>query len=404
MDAKANYHEAGKLNEQARSIIDAWQGKEMPAEVETQVNTLLDASADLLKKTRAYEEQQERLAANEALLARPDSRKALPVAPAPAPGQGGPATLSHKDAFERYLHTGHGRELAAEVKAALNETTGNQGGYFVPVEYSQELVTALVENSIVRAAGARSIPMNSQTLKVASLTNTTAAVLTSEAAAYDEKEPTAGEVTFTAYKYTRIAKASQEIMDDSRYPIWETIILPDVTQAFALAENDAFTTGSGSSQPQGVVTGATQGVVAASASAVTGDEVIALYHALNYLYRGRAKWMLNDAVILAIRKLKDSYGQYLWQPGLQAGQPDMLLGKPVVTNNHMATFAINAKTILFGDFGYYWIGDRNGSGLEVQVLNELYAANGQVGFACHKRVDGHVMLAAAFQYLQMAAA
>ena len=88
--------------------------------------------------------------------------------------------------------------------------------------------------------------------------------------------------------------------------------------------------------------------------------------------------MLNDSTIKAVRKLKDSNGQYLWQPSLVAGTPDTILGRPVKTSAYMPAIAAGAKTIAFGDFSYYWIADRQGRSFK--RLNELYAANGQVGF------------------------
>jgi len=303
-------------------------------------------------------------------------------------------------AFDAWLHGGH--RISPAIRAALQEGTDSEGGYIVPTEYAKELVKALYDESVIRQAGARVIPMNSDSMKVPTLTASSAAILTAEEAAYSEVEPTFGEVDFNAYKYTRLAKASDELVADSTFPLWEAVLQPDFVQAFAAAENSAFTTGTGSSQPQGVVTGATTGVTAASASAITANEVIDLYHALNYKYRPKAVWMANDATIKAIRQLKDSYGQYMWQPGLANGEPPSLLGRPIITNNSMATIAASAKVLLFGDFSYYWIGEREG--LTIKRLEELYAANGQIGFRAYKRFDGNVMLAAAFQLLVMASA
>ncbi len=330
-------------------------------------------------------------------LAQEPASKAAGFAVPPATEPGKPDAVK---AFDLWLH--YGDRASVAIKAAMQEGTDSEGGYLTPVEYSNQLVTSLAEASIIRQAGARVIPMRSDQMKVPSLTYATAAVLTAEEAAYNEQEPTVGEVTFTAYKYTRLAKVSDELVADSQFPLWNAVLLPDFTQAFAAAENAAFTTGTGTGQPQGVVTGAGVGVTAASASVITADEVIDLYHSLNHLYRERAVWMMHDSTIKVIRKLKDSDGQYLWQPGLQSGQPDRLLGRPVITNNSMATIAASAKVILFGDFSYYWIGEREG--LTIKRLDELYAANGQVGFRAYKRFDGRVMLASAFKVLQMAAA
>lgn len=114
-------------------------------------------------------------------------------------------------------------------------------------------------------------------------------------------------------------------------------------------------------------------------------------------YRRNAVWVLNDSTIKAIRKLKDNQGQYLWQPSLTAGAPDLLLGKPVRTSAYMPAIAADAKTIAFGDFSYYWIADRQGRSFK--RLNELYAATGQVGFLASQRVDGKLILPEAIKVL-----
>jgi HK97 family phage major capsid protein len=229
-------------------------------------------------------------------------------------------------------------------------------------------------------------------------------VLTAEEGAFDEKEPSLGEVEFVPYKYTRLSKASDELLDNSRIDVMNHVLIPDAVQSFAAAENIAFTTGAGpTTEPQGVVTGATVGKTATSQTAITADELMDLYHALPYMYRQNAVWMMNDTTAAQLRKLREdgTSGNYLWQPGLLAGQPDTLLGRPVYTNNSMETPAAGKKVILFGDLSYYWIADFGG--VSMKRLDELYAANGQVGFRFFRRVDARVMVAEAIQLLRMAA-
>ena len=143
--------------------------------------------------------------------------------------------------------------------------------------------------------------------------------------------------------------------------------------------------------------GAETGVTAASSTAVTADELMDLFYSLKSPYRKKAVWVLNDSTIKAVRKLKDSTGQYLWQPSLVAGTPDTLLGRPVKTSAYMPVIAAGAKTIAFGDFSYDWIADRQGRSFK--RLNELYAANGQVGFLGSQRVDGKLVLSEAVKVL-----
>ena len=111
--------------------------------------------------------------------------------------------------------------------------------------------------------------------------------------------------------------------------------------------------------------------------------------------------MVNDATVKAIRKLKDGQGQYLWQPSITQGTPDTILNRPVVTSQYMPTAAAGEKTILFGDLSYYWIADRQGR--TFKRLNELYAANGQVGFLAWQRLDAKLILAEAIKVLQQKA-
>ncbi len=293
-------------------------------------------------------------------------------------------------AFTTFVRTG--------LKAAMQEDTVGEGGYLVPTRYSTDLVAALAESSIVRKAGARVLTVQGTTsFKVPTMTHSTAAVLTSEEGAFDEAEPTFSEVEFSPYKYTKLVKVSDELLADSRIDVMQQVIAPDAAQAFAAAENSAFTSGTGSGQPQGVVAGSSLGVTAASATAVAADEVLDLFYSLGYLYRQNAVWLMNDGTLKLVRKLTDSNEQYLWQPGLEDGQPDRLLGRPVYTLNAMDLPASGKKSIIFGDMSYFWIA--NFAALTVQRLDQLYAASGQVGFRFYHRVDSRVVLSTAIKHL-----
>ena len=313
-------------------------------------------------------------------------------------GRRGGEEMTAEKAFKAFLH--RGEQSDAAVKATLNETTDAQGGYAVPTQYANEIVLPLADASFLRAAGARVIALSgTDSFKLPSLTFSAAAVLKAESAAYAQSEPTMGEVEFNPYKYTKLSKVTEELVADSRFDVWTQILQPDWTQAFAAAENAAFTTGTGSSEPQGVVTGSALGVTAASATAITADEVIDLVHSVSYLYRQRAKFMMHDTTLRELRQLKDGEGRYLWSidGGLNGSPTGSLLGYPVITNNSMAEIATGNKTILFGDFSYYVIGDWAGVGM--QRLDELYAGTGEVGFRGYRRFDGNVILSAAIKHL-----
>lgn len=313
-------------------------------------------------------------------------------------------------AYRHWIRTNTVQPDWAAAKAAINEGTSSQGGYLVPTLYSNDLVTITYLNSVLRDAGARTIKVTgTNSFRVPTLTNSTAAVLTAEAAGFDEQEPTFAEIAFVPYKYTALAKASREAVDDSRIDV-AGIVNDDANYRFVLAENIAFTTGTGSSQPQGIVIGATNGTTCASVSAITADEVIGHFHTVGYQYRNSPTfgWMMNDATVAYVRKMKDTANNYLWlNPsgavggGFTGPMQPTLLGKPVFTNNSMASaLTTGQKLILAGDFRYFWIADF--AQTEVQQLRELYAANGQIGYVFNKRIDAHVVLAAALQYLKLA--
>jgi HK97 family phage major capsid protein len=405
--SKALYNAAGVDFKAAQDILTEYSDKELPADKLEQVNKLMEAAETKQNQARLMEKAAKGIEFTSSV--NEGDRLQIPGGSSATEDKAASEELQVK-AFNQFLRVGTNgldaehRKALVEMKAAFNEGTNNQGGYLVPIQYSNELVTALSAESIMRAAGARVQSISSKTFKQPSLTNTTRAVLTAEAAAFDEAEATFGELTFTPYKYTRLVKASDEVLDDAEVDLYRDVILPDILQAFAAGENADFTTGTGSSQPEGIVTGGTVGVTLSAGQTTTissADSLIDLYHALGYLYRAKAKWMMNDAVLKIVRKLKDTTNQYIWQPGLQAGQPDQILGKPVITNNSMATASANAKTVLFADFSYFKIVDRKG--LEIKTLNELYAANGQVGWRAYKRYDSKVLLATAVQILQQSA-
>ena len=170
-------------------------------------------------------------------------------------------------------------------------------------------------------------------------------------------------------------------------------------------EEEAFFVGDGSGKPTGLLSnsgGAELGVTATSATAITLDEIIDLYYSLKSPYRKNAVFLMNDMTVKAIRKLKDSTGNYIWQPSITAGTPDTILNRPVYTSSCVPALAAGSKAIAFGDLGFYWVADRQGRSFK--RLNELFAATGQVGFIASQRVDGKLILPEAVKVLQMKAA
>ena len=204
-----------------------------------------------------------------------------------------------------------------------------------------------------------------------------------------------------AYKLGTLIKVSNELLQDSAFDL-EQYMVGEFARRIGDKEEDGFLNGDGSHKPTGILNstgGAQVGVTAASATAITADEMIDLYYSLKAPYRQNAIWILNDATVKAIRKLKNGTGDYLWQPAIRDGEVNTILGRPYLTSQFAPTMAAGAKTIVFGDLSYYWIGDRQG--INFKRLNELYAGNGQVGFLASKRLDGKLVLPEAIKVLQM---
>ena len=290
-----------------------------------------------------------------------------------------------------------------EIRNALQEGTDSEGGYLVPDEYERTLVQALEEENVFRRL-AKVIQTSSGDRKIPVVATKGTASWIDEEGAYTESDDSFGQVSIGAYKLGTMIKVSEELLNDSVFDL-ESYISREFARRIGAKEEEAFFTGDGSGKPLGILAasgGAETGITAASATAITADELIDLFYSLKAPYRRNAVWVLNDSTIKAIRKLKDSQGQYLWQPSLTAGAPDLLLGKPVRTSAYMPTIAADAKTIAFGDFSYYWIADRQGRSFK--RLNELYAANGQVGFLASQRVDGKLILSEAIKVLAQKAA
>ncbi len=306
----------------------------------------------------------------------------------------GRASNAYKEDFGRHLRG------KAPIHNVLSESTDADGGYLVPEEFEHDIITGLDEANVIRSLAKVITTRNDRKIPVS--VGHSVAAWTAENDAYTESNPTFGQKEIDAHKLTDLIRISVELLQDAAFPL-EQYIANEFARAFGIAEEQAFCVGTGSGQPTGIFTanGGTVGVTAAANNAVTADEIINLVYALKAPYRRNAKFLMNDATISQIRKLKDGNGVYLWQPSLQAGEPDRLLGYELYTSPYVPVMAAGAYTIAFGDFKNYWIGDR--SGRTVQRLNELYATNGQIGYVATERVDGKVILPEGIQLLKMKA-
>ena len=294
------------------------------------------------------------------------------------------------------------KQMTPEMVNALQIGTDSEGGYLVPDEYEKTLVEALEEENIFRKL-AHVISTSSGDRKIPVVASKGSASWVDEEGTIPDSDDAFNQVSIGAYKLGTLIKVSNELLNDSVFNL-ESYISKEFARRIGSKEEDAFFNGNGTGKPVGIFNatgGAEVGVTAASATAITADEIIDLFYSLKAPYRKNAVWILNDATIKALRKLKDNNGNYLWQPSLTAGTPDTILGRPVYTSSYVPTIAAGAKTIAFGDFSYYWIADR--AGRNFKKLTELYAANDQTGFVATQRVDGKLILPEAIKVLKMKA-
>jgi len=338
-------------------------------------------------------ERLERQAAIDAELNRPVSD---PITTKPGKAAGEEKTGRASDEYRAsYWNMMRSKVPTAGIMNALQVGTDSEGGYLVPDEFERTLVEALEEENIFRRL-AHVIRTSSGDRKIPVVATKGTASWIDEEGAYTESDDAFGQVSIGAYKLGTMIKVSEELLNDSVFNL-ETYISKEFARRIGAAEEAAFFTGNGTGKPTGVLTSVSAGVTAASATAVTAEEIMDLFYALNAPYRKKAVWVLNDSTVKAIRKLKTGQGDYIWQPSLAAGTPDMLMGRPIYTSAYMPVMAASAKSIMFGDLSYYWIADRQSRSFK--KLNELYAATGQVGFLGMERVDGKLVLTEAVKVL-----
>lgn len=307
----------------------------------------------------------------------------------------GRASNAYKKSFWNVMRNKHSN---TQILNALQEGTDSEGGFLVPDEFEHTLIQSLEEENIFRKL-AHVITTSTGDRKIPVVASKGSASWVDEEGTINDSDDAFTQVSIGAYKLGTLIKVSNELLNDSVFNL-EAYISKEFGRRIGTKEEEAFFNGNGVGKPVGIFNatgGAQTGITTASATEIKADEIIDLFYSLKASYRKNAVWIVNDATIKAIRKLKDANGNYLWQPALTSGTPDTLLGRPVYTSSYVPTIAAGAKTIAFGDFSYYWIADRQGRNFK--KLSELYAATDQTGFVATQRVDGKLILPEAIKVL-----
>ena len=394
------------INELRSKRAKLWEGTKAFLETHRRENGTLSAEDDA---TYAKMEQEisdlgreiSRLERQEAMDAELNKPVNTPITTRPGAAKEDTKTGRASDAYRKnFWNAMRSKTPDRSITDALQIGTDSEGGYLIPDEFERTLLSGLEENNIFRTL-ANIIQTTSGDRKIPIVASHGSAAWVDEEGAYSESDDAFAQITLGAYKLGTMMKVSDELLNDSVFDL-ENYLSGEFARRIGNAEEDAFINGDGVGKPTGILAakgGGEIGVTTSSGTAFTADDLINLYHSLLTPYRKKAVWLMNDSTVQFIRKLKDSNGQYLWQPSLVAGTPNTILGCPVMVSRYMPEIGAGNKAVAFGDFSYFWIADRQGRSF--MRLNELFAAHGQVGFRGSQRVDGKLILPEAIKVMQM---
>ena len=271
-----------------------------------------------------------------------------------------------------------------KISNVLEEGTDANGGYLVPAEWDSRLIDVLTEENIFRTLATTITTSGEHKINIAG---------TKPAAAWIEEggSATFDQIVLDAHKLHVAVKVTEELLYDNAFNL-ENYIITQFGKALGNAEEDAFLNGDGTGKPLGIFaeTGGGQTAVTLSGVKLGTDDILTLIYALKRPYRKNASFILNDQT-----------GAYIWQPSYQAGEPDRICGYEVHTSAYAPALEANKAVMAFGDFSYYNIGDRGTR--SVQILRELFAGNGMIGYVAKERVDGKLVLPEAVQIMKAGA-
>jgi HK97 family phage major capsid protein len=363
---------------EAKSILDkaAAEKRDLTAE-ESQtyerISKELDERANTIAKLREDEARELRLDA----ATREIADQARPVAQAP---------VADDAAILRSLISGEKRGHSFERRDVVKTSTGAPvpTSFYDQVIMKARLVAPVLQTStVLNTAGG-------ENLQIPSLSTYSVGTINAEGAAMGESDPAFNAfITLSAYKYSFLTQVSEELLTDSGVDFLG-FLADQVGNALGYAVGSALTVGTGTVEPKGIVTASAVGGTAGTATAFTADNLIDLLYSLDGAARNLpgVGWMMNGKSIGAVRKLKDTAGNYVFQPSLAMDSPDMLLGKPIYENPSMADVATGTKSVIVGHLPSYFV--RTVGGLRLDRSDEYAFNAGLITFRAQFRVDGNL--------------
>ena len=371
----------------AKAFLDSHRTEKgtLTAEDDATYSRMEQEIADLGKEITRLERQE----ALEAELNKPVNKPltSKPVTAAEKPAKTGRASDAYKDAMLSAM-----RSNFRNVSNVLQEGVDADGGYLVPEEYDRRLIDVLDGENIMRSLATKITTAGQHKINIAATKPATAWI--EEGGALSFGDATFDQIYLDAYKLHVAIKVTEELLYDNAFGL-ENYIITQFGKALANAEEDAFLNGDGKGKPTGIFAKTGGGQIAGTlTAAIKSDDLIDLVYGLKRPYRKKASFIMNDATLASLRKLKDNNGAYIWQPSYKEGEPDRVLGYAV----HTSAFA-PTNAIAFGDYSYYNIGDRGSRSFA--ELRELFAGNGMVGYVAKERVDGKLILPEAVKILKL---
>jgi HK97 family phage major capsid protein len=374
---------------------------------------MYEVKADPLEASfEALERQDEDVAQLREEMAQLKSRMDAQAVAAARPALSGAKSAS-SPFVDNYLRKG--LEAGVELKAMVG-TSDAAGGYAVPEEIDAAIDRTLTAISPIRAI-ANVVKVGSAGYrKLVTAGGTPSGWVAEDAARPETDTPSFIEIAPPFGELYANPAASQAMLDDAAFDV-EAWLAQEIATEFARAEGAAFVNGTGVNRPKGFLAAPTSaaadgvrafgtlqfitsGGAGAFAAASPQDRLIDLVQALRPPYRQGAVFVMNSATAAKIRKFKTSDGAFLWQPGLVAGQPDTLLGYPLVEAEDMPDIAADSLSIAFGNFkAGYLIAERT----ETQILRDPFTHKPFVHFYATKRVGGQVSNSEAIKLMKFAA-
>jgi len=401
---KALFEKGASVYKEMENLVNVAknEGRAMTKEEESKFDSLNDEHLSIEKTIEASKKLSEKRSAFEQKIEEGAERKGM-----------------SKEQFEedgkrlfniqtKFLKHGEGK-LTSEERAILHETraqtagTDSAGGYTVDSMIASEIVKSLAQYGGVRevakivttATGGDLIyPTNNDTANIGALL--------SEASQGSEQDTTFGSATLSAYMYySKIVTVSKQLIQDSAFDIIQYISEDLFRDRIGRAINAAYTNGTGSSQPQGVLNASSVGAVAAGDDAITFDDILNLKHSVDPAYRMNGKFMFNDSTLKAIKKLSigTADARPLWQPSFIAGEPATIDGDQYAVNQDMPSIAAGKHVMLYGDWDKFLI--RDVQGYQVARSDERYFEYLKVGLVAYMRTDSRLLDTGAIKCLRM---